>query len=103
MSRALHRGRWQAQHWKYDQSEAWAQQSPLTKADGVSLLADLEAKLSHTERNLRRDAFAEARIHANRVYAVGGVNAQHIRSFTVRGDTYGRRVDFEVRAGKAIV
>lgn len=85
------------------ESEAWNQPSPLSATDGVHLLSTLEGKLAPAERRLRDACFRQARTFVDRVRQAGGLSATYIRSFTVADDTQGRRVDVEIRAGRAFV
>jgi hypothetical protein len=76
---------------------------PLRADDGRRLLNALRGKLRPPEVRLRRKCFLEAHRFIGRVSMVGGLDASYIRSFTVPGDGFGRRVDVEVRAGRAFV
>ncbi|MEN4883961.1 hypothetical protein [Enterobacter ludwigii] len=95
-----HRGRFQAQGEKLEESEAWAVPIPPSTEEGVSMLLKLESKLEGREAKLRKDAFAEAKIFIQKSYIAGGVNAERKKTFMVRS-TRRERVDVEILNGKA--
>ncbi|GAB3422811.1 hypothetical protein NX774_10875 [Massilia agilis] len=53
------------------------------------------------EAALRSKAFDDARRFMRNAAAHGGVAAHTAKSFLVRGDRHGRRVDIEVQSGMA--
>lgn len=96
-----HRGRLQAQHRNFDISEAWAQDDPPTAAEGVAMLGALRRRLPADEASVRAAAFARAETFIRRVQQAGGITGHYARSFPVKGDLLGRRVDLEVNKGRA--
>jgi hypothetical protein len=84
-------------------SESWAQASPLLAADGKAMLLALEARLPARERAARLNAMSAAGAFIDRCEIAGGIRAQVSRSFLVSGDRANRRVDIEVHSGVAFV
>lgn len=95
------RGRLQAQHKGFDASESWSQSQPLKAADGRGKLSTLKISIPNEEAKKRQKAFSSAQKNINRIEKCGGIEVQYFKSFTVAGDRCGRRVDIEVRKGKA--
>ena len=95
-----HRGRIQAQGGGTEASEKWAQDEPLTKADGLTLLDKLKRRLTKAERQARKDQFADARRFIENVE--GGVDAPLGKTFLNR-KRRPIRVDIEVLAGTAFL
>jgi hypothetical protein len=93
-----HRGRVQAQGGGLEESENWAQDEPLTKASGLSLLDKLWEKLSKRDQKLRASQFENARRFIENVD--GGLDAPLGKSFLNRKKR-GIRVDIEILAGTA--
>ncbi|MDM5249142.1 hypothetical protein [Lysinibacillus sp. G4S2] len=58
---AKHRGRIQAQGSKLEESVAWNRDTPSTVSEGLAMVDELEAKLSETDRKLRKTEFEKAR------------------------------------------
>ncbi|MFJ8462033.1 hypothetical protein ACIQ57_23430 [Lysinibacillus xylanilyticus] len=54
---AKHRGRIQAQGSKLEESVAWNLDTPPTVSEGLAMVDELEAKLSETDRKLRKTEF----------------------------------------------
>lgn len=68
-----HRGRIQAQGDKLEESESWAQNEPLTKKEGLSLLEKLKNKIPKKEAEIRKKPFKKAeRFINNGPYQVVG-------------------------------
>jgi hypothetical protein len=84
-------------------SESWAQASPLLAADGKAMLLSLEARLPTREHAARLNAISAAAAFIDRCEVAGGIHAQVSRSFLVSGDRANRRVDIEVHSGIAFV
>ncbi|HHP7423666.1 TPA: hypothetical protein ACSC6M_000480 [Enterobacter roggenkampii] len=95
-----HRGRFQAQGEKLEESEAWAVPIPPSTEEGESMLLKLESKLKGRDAKIRKDAFAEAKSFIFKSYNAGGVNAERKKTFMVRS-TRRERVDVEILNGKA--
>jgi hypothetical protein len=95
-----HRGRLQAQGGDTEKSESWSQDDPLTKEEGLSLLAKLWERLTKREQKDRAKQFDSARRFIENVE--GGVDAPLGKSFLNRKKR-GVRVDIEVLAGTAFV
>jgi hypothetical protein len=95
-----HRGRFQAQGGGLEESEAWGQDEPLTKDDGLSLLARLKNSLSPRERRRREKAFEKAERF---IQNANGVDAVKKKSFFGDDEDRSIRVDIEILGGKAFV
>ncbi len=96
-----HRGRIQAQGENLEASEAWSQNKPPTKNDGLTMLDRLKNKIPKFEVNKRKKAF----LKASRFIEQGPhevVNSPVKRSFKVKG-TKRERVDIEIQKGEAFV
>lgn len=76
---------------------------PLPVANGIKLANSLQARHDKVEAALRSKAFDDARLFMRNAAAHGGVAAHTAKSFLVRGDRHGRRVDIEVQSGMAFV
>ncbi|WP_226565055.1 hypothetical protein [Shewanella chilikensis] len=98
----MHRGRIQAQGDGLEESESWNENTPLTHAEGLEKKADLKNKLPRRELNVRADAFNKARTFIDRARDAGGVTAEVSKTYMVKGESQ-KRVDIEVRAGKAFI
>ncbi len=97
----MHRGRLQSQGGPVNDSEPWAQPLALKYGKAIKLSNKLEKKANAKERKLRVDAFSDARRFMQRAHAAGGVEGIS-KTYMVKGDPH-RRVDIEVRKGKAFV
>ena len=99
-----HRGRFQAQGSKLEQSEAWAQMLPITIEEGRNLLIKLENKLTNTQRTIRAEVFQKCREAIEQLHAYGGYNTsisgRFSKSYPVK-DTARERVDLEIHKGIA--
>ncbi len=96
-----HRGRIQAQGENLEASEAWAQNNPITKNDGIKLLDNLKNKIPKKEAEIRENAFNKAiefiQQGPHEVF-IGSI----FRSYKVKG-TKRERVDIEIQSGKAFI
>lgn len=97
-----HRGRFQAQGGGVEESEAWSQQSPLTRTKALSLLQRLIQKLLPKDYAKRKQAFEKAENFVNNASENGGIFAVIKKTFKVKGSK-DERVDIEVLGGKAFV
>jgi hypothetical protein len=101
-----HRGRFQAQGGKgrgLQESEAWAQNDPLTVVAGHTLLDALHSKLGLSDQELRKEGFREAHGFVDTAAQTGGVGP--VKKSFPKGKlrrTDGR-VDVEVQKGLAFV
>lgn len=95
-----HRGRFQAQGKKIEESEKWSRDTPLTGVNALKLLSKLQNKIPTKESDIRAKAFEQAKNDINRCMAVKGISAFYPKSFLVSGTRH-ERVDIEVWAGKA--
>ncbi|WP_321900386.1 hypothetical protein [Burkholderia cepacia] len=95
------RGRIQAQGGGIEESEPWADPVPLPCKDGLTKSKALESGLAKKEQKIRKDAFDRARDFMRRCAKNGGTSVTS-KSYPVRDDK-DRRVDIEVRAGRAFV
>lgn len=96
------RGRIQAQGGGIEESVSWSQENPPTVADGLSLVQELESKLSKSELELRSKELEKAKNFIQNAGEKGGVDAQVSKSFRVDG-TKDVRIDIEVIKGKAFI
>ncbi|WP_028696535.1 RHS repeat domain-containing protein, partial [Pseudomonas cremoricolorata] len=99
---AAHRGRFQAQGKKLEESVSWDQDSPLSASDAQAKMEELKRKLSKKDLKLRQAAFSRAERWIERACNCGGIYAQKNQTFMVDGTRH-ERVDIEIRAGKAFV
>jgi len=95
-----HRGRIQAQGNGLEKSEAWSQDEPLSKNDGLGLLEKLKLKLTKQEFKVREKQFESAKKYIENVE--GGLDAVKKKTFRNR-KTRNVRVDIEILAGRAFV
>lgn len=96
-----HRGRIQAQGENLEASEAWSQNEPLKKSDGLKMLEILKNKIPRKETKIREKAFKKAAQFINQgPHEV--ITAPITRSFKVKG-TKKERVDIEIQKGKAFI
>lgn len=95
-----HRGRIQAQGGGTEKSESWSQDEPLSKADGLRLLNNLQNQLTERERQEREKQLADARRYIENVQ--GGVNAVEKKRFLSRKKK-SVRIDIEVLGGIAFI
>lgn len=96
-----HRGRIQAQGENLEASEAWSQNKPPAKKDGLEMLDKLKNKIPKPEAIIRERAF----LKASKFIEQGPhevVNSTVVRSFKVKG-TMHERVDIEIQKGKAFI
>jgi hypothetical protein len=87
-------------------SEPWAQPTPLRVAEGHSLLGRLAGRLSPLEREMRMNAFEQARQAMDRFALAGGAPSEPRplkKSYYPRPRRADRRVDVEVWSGSAFV
>jgi len=96
-----HRGRMQAQGENLETSEAWSQEEPIAKKDGLALLEKLKEKIPKKEALIREKSFEKAAqfIKHGPHYAI---TAPIMRSFKVKG-TKKERVDIEIQKGEAFI
>jgi len=97
-----HRGRIQAQGDNLEESEAWSQEEPLTKDEGLEKLENLKNKIPKQEAQIREKAFEKAKKFIERASETNGVDAPSNVTFRAEGYTK-ERVDIEVKKGKAFV
>ena len=98
-----HRGRFQAQGKKLEESENWAQILELKYIDGENLLNALENKLCDRDRNMRIVGFKKCREcikEASKNNGIRVINKPFIKSFPKNAL---ERVDLEVHKGTAFV
>ncbi len=96
-----HRGRFQAQGENLEASEAWSQDEPLTKDEGLEMLDNLKNKIPKKEAQIREQAFEKASEFINQgPHEV--VDAPITRSYKVKG-TKKERVDIEIQKGEAFI
>jgi len=96
-----HRGRFQAQGENLEASEAWSQNEPLTKKEGLNLLQKLISKIPKREAEIRESAFNRAKQFIEQgphEVIVGSI----FRSYKVKG-TKQERVDIEIQTGTAFI
>ena len=94
-----HRGRLQAQGDKLEASEAWSQNEPVTKKNGIEMLDKLKNKIPKKEAKFRERAFKKAmRFIQNGPYQVV---AKIISKTYMIADTEHKRVDIEIKKGTA--
>jgi hypothetical protein len=95
-----HRGRIQAQGKKLEESERWAQFSPLSLKKGIGFSIILEERLSTRAKLLRKEAFEKCREFMIRSSENGGCP---VTTKTFLAEAPHERVDIEVRLGIAFV
>ncbi|KZQ40655.1 hypothetical protein A3N57_07785 [Enterobacter cloacae subsp. dissolvens] len=99
-AKQAHRGRFQAQGQKLEESVPWAAPIPPSTEEGNIMLKDLESKLKSGDAKIRETAFNDARNYIQTAYAAGGAYAPITKTFPVRS-TRKERVDLEVNGGFA--
>ncbi len=97
-----HRGRIQAQGGGVEESEKWALEKPPTWQEGISMLNNLEEKLSPREQENRQELFDKAEDYIKAVGEKGGVDAQVSKTFLKKGSR-DVRIDIEVILGTAFI
>jgi len=97
-----HRGRIQAQGEKLDESEAWSQNEPPTKNEGIEMAEKLKNKIPAVQATIREGAFDALKRFIIQAAKNGGVSAFVSKSFDVKGTEH-ERVDLEVRKGIAFI
>lgn len=95
-----HRGRIQAQGDGVEKSVSWAQDEPLSKEEGLSLLAKLRAMLSKSELKAREKQLEKAQRYIEGIE--GGVDAVKKKTFLNR-KTKDTRIDVEILSGTAFL
>jgi hypothetical protein len=95
-----HRGRIQAQGDGTEKSVFWAQDEPLSKQDGLSLLKKLKRSLTRKELASREKPLKDALRYINNVE--GGLDAVKKKTFRNR-KTKDVRIDLEVLGGVAFI
>jgi len=96
-----HRGRIQAQGVNLEASEAWTQNEPLTKNDGLKLLENLKSKIPRNEAEIRENAFSKASEFIQQgPHEV--LTGPIFRSYKVKGTKH-ERVDIEIQSGIAFI
>jgi hypothetical protein len=95
-----HRGRIQAQGGGLEESEPWSQDTPLTKAEGLTLLSRLKNKLAKSDLEKREKAFEKAERYISNAH---GIDAVKKKSFYASKKNKSIRVDVEVLGGQAFV
>jgi hypothetical protein len=101
---ATHRGRIQAQGTSpyVEKSEAWAQETPLTRSDGLEKLDRVWNSLSKAEKADRAGAYECAKNFINNAANAGGVSAQVQKPCKDRNrKDSSARIDIEVTTGVA--
>lgn len=94
-----HRGRMQAQGKGLEKSVNWAQDEPLSKEQGKTLLQQLKELLRPEELAERAEQFDKAKRYID---GANGIEAPERRTFQNR-KTKDVRVDIEVLAGRAFL
>jgi hypothetical protein len=69
-----HRGRFQAQGKKLDESEPWSQNEPLIIEDGIKKLRSLKNKLKPKDLRVHYKAFNEREKFINKASQNGGID-----------------------------
>ncbi len=95
-----HRGRIQAQGDGVEKSVSWAQDEPITKKEGLTLLRRLRSLLSRKDQLNREKQFRDAERYIEQVN--GGIDAVKKKTFRNR-KTKDTRVDIEILGGKAFI
>lgn len=101
-----HGGRIQVQGASLEASRSWDQATPLPASTGYDYPESLKTEIGKRERELRQRAFAKARLFIDQMLVQGGTDpslAPFSKSFRVRGDDLGRRVDIDIFRGRAFV
>lgn len=97
-----HTGRIQAQGTELEESESWAQETPPTKEEGLSMLQKLMNKLSEKDRKIREKASENAAKWIENVVNTNGIDSPANLTFRAEGFVK-ERIDIEVKKGKAFV
>ncbi|MFN7119279.1 MAG: hypothetical protein ACK4TA_20940 [Saprospiraceae bacterium] len=94
-----HRGRIQAQGGGTEKSVSWAQDEPLTKADGLQLLSDLKEQLTEKELKLREKQLKDAERYINNANGIDAVKSKTFLNMKEKDI----RIDIEINGGTAFV
>ncbi len=97
-----HRGRFQAQDNKLEESEPWHRIDPIPAHDGRTLLEKLNKKLSKADRACRKKAFLKCKAAIDEGEKNGGLGICK-KSFFDDPLHKEVRVDLEVNAGLAFI
>jgi hypothetical protein len=100
-----HRGRFQAQGKRLEESESWAKDLPLNYNEGLQLLVNLENKIPRKDLLIRSLGFKQCRRCIENASKNNGINVLEmgkpfIKSFP---KNYQERVDLEVHKGIAFI
>jgi hypothetical protein len=100
-----HRGRFQAQGKKLDESEPWSQNQPLSLEDGLKKIRLLKSKLKPKDLRVRYDAFNECEKFISKASQNGGIDVTNFPyRYSKSWVAYDQeRVDLEIRKGIAFV
>ncbi|MFK8164468.1 MAG: hypothetical protein AB8H12_18630 [Lewinella sp.] len=85
-----------------EESEAWAQNKPLSVGKALQLLGKLFAKLKKKDAKRREKEFDKAQRLVEEAGRNGGIFAKMAKTFKVKGSK-DERVDIEVLSGRAFV
>lgn len=97
----MHRGRLQSQGGGLNDSQPWAQQTPLKHKAAIGMSHALEAMASPKENKLRANSHNKSRDFMNCAKVAGGTGPTS-KTYMVKDDPH-RRVDIEVRDGEAFI
>lgn len=100
-----HRGRFQAQGDKLEESTTWAQDTALLLEDGQDLLNQLEKSICVREAQIRAKGFAKCRKTMDESAKNGGIKVTDMGKAFIKSFPKGHkeRLDLEVRLGTAFV
>src|SRR5690606_10178575 len=99
-----HRGRFQAQGQRLEESEPWKQSTGLILKDSLNLINKLENKLSKKDKKIRKKAFSQTRKFAENANKNGGISVVGLKNFSKTFLVSGKeRVDIEIHQGKAFL
>lgn len=100
-----HRGRFQAQGEKLEESEKWTQELPLLYVDGTKLLGNLEKKLSPKELKIRQKGLAQCKQVMLNASKNGGIRVADMGKIFIQSypKNQKERIDLEVHLGIAFV
>ena len=100
-----HRGSFQAQGKNLEDSNSWAQDSPLLVITGIQLLNELHLRLTKNDARIRSKGFAKCRRFILSASENGGVNISSMGKPLIKSfpKNYTERLDLEVHLGVAFV
>lgn len=99
------RGRFQVQGKNIEDSNSWAQHTPLLAITGIELLNNLHGRLKTGDAKIRSKGFAKCRMFIAAAEQNGGVNISNMGKPLIKSfpKNFTERLDLEVHLGLAFI